>query len=194
MKVNRISDCQAVPRVGAERLRQVQGPDRTRPDEGSSPPPNVRLRAAQQPAPFPPCAASNAPGVRRRRLKLSLVAAIGAHAGVHRLPGRDALRLRRPPSWSEELALLMFTWTIAGRSGARRARGLPCAAGPAARPAAGRRAGVWAERAIDALTAAFGAYLAWSGWRFFDDHRRLGLGRDRLSDRDPACARAVAAA
>lgn len=73
----------------------------------------------------------------------------------------------KTPSWSEELALLMFSWTTLG--------GL----------ALGVREGFhvkfdllinnlpsplqqWFENGIEAATAAFGAYLAWSGLRFLD--------------------------
>ena len=64
--------------------------------------------------------------------------------------------------------LLMFSWADDGRAGARRARGLPCPARHPASTSLPPAAGRWAERAIEALTAAFGAYLAWSGLRFLD--------------------------
>lgn len=73
----------------------------------------------------------------------------------------------RTPSWSEELAVLMFSWTVMGGLALGVREGfhvrldilinrLPTGARP------------FAERAIEALTAAFGFYLAWSGLRFLE--------------------------
>ena len=59
----------------------------------------------------------------------------------------------RTPSWSEEVAILMFAWTTLG--------GL--ALDPL--PRAGR---VWAERGIDLIALVFGACLLWSGLRFVE--------------------------
>lgn len=71
------------------------------------------------------------------------------------------------PSWTEELAVLMFAWASLGalalgvREGFHvRLSLLLDTLSPSARAAA--------ERILDALTAGVGAYLAWSGWRFVD--------------------------
>jgi TRAP-type C4-dicarboxylate transport system permease small subunit len=73
----------------------------------------------------------------------------------------------RAPSWTEELAVLMFAWASLGalalgvREGFHvRLSLLLDALGPRARAAA--------DRVIEAVTAAIGAYLAWSGLRFVD--------------------------
>lgn len=73
----------------------------------------------------------------------------------------------KSPPWSEELALLMFSWATLGGLALGVHEGfhvridllintLP----PLLKS--------WAERLIGAVTALFGAYLAWSGWRFVD--------------------------
>jgi TRAP-type C4-dicarboxylate transport system permease small subunit len=71
------------------------------------------------------------------------------------------------PSWSEELAILMFAWCALGglalgvREGfhVRMDLLLDQLSPPARR---------WAERGIDAVTSALGAYLAVAGWRYVD--------------------------
>ncbi len=75
--------------------------------------------------------------------------------------------LSEPSIWSEELAMLLFSWTVLGglalgvREGWHaRLTLLPDALPPAAR--------LWLERATDLLAAALGAFLAWAGWRFMD--------------------------
>lgn len=73
----------------------------------------------------------------------------------------------RATSWSEELAILMFAWMVMGglalgvREGFHVRIDLLLLVLP-------ERVRPWAESAIEALTAAFGFYLAWSGWRFLD--------------------------
>lgn len=73
----------------------------------------------------------------------------------------------KSPPWSEELALLMFSWATLGGMALGVYEGfhvridllidqLPLAVK------------AWAERFIGAVTALFGGYLAWSGWRFVD--------------------------
>jgi TRAP-type C4-dicarboxylate transport system permease small subunit len=71
------------------------------------------------------------------------------------------------PSWSEELAILMFAWCALGglalgvREGFHvRMDLLLDLLSPSARS--------WAERGIDAITAVLGAYLAVAGWRYVD--------------------------
>ena len=71
------------------------------------------------------------------------------------------------PSWSEEVAILMFAWTTLGGLALGIHEGfhvrLTVALGPL--PGAAR---VWAERGIDLIAAVFGACLVWSGLRFVE--------------------------
>ena len=70
-------------------------------------------------------------------------------------------------SWSEELALLMFSWAALGGLALGVHEGFHVRLTLVLEPLpAGARA--WAVRAIELLTAAFGAYLVWSGWRYVD--------------------------
>ena len=70
-------------------------------------------------------------------------------------------------SWSEELALLMFSWAALGGLALGVREGFHVRLTLLLEPLpAGARA--WAERAIEVLTAALGAYLVWSGWRYVD--------------------------
>ena len=73
----------------------------------------------------------------------------------------------RTPSWSEELAILMFAWCALGglalgvREGFHvRMDLLLDRLSPAARG--------WSERGIDMATALLGGYLAVAGWRYVD--------------------------
>lgn len=74
--------------------------------------------------------------------------------------------LRAPP-WTEELAVLMFSWATLGglalgvREGFHVALTLLVDALPAL------AADIW-RRLLALITAAFGAYLVWSGLRFLD--------------------------
>lgn len=69
-------------------------------------------------------------------------------------------------SWSEELALLMFAWaTLGGLAlGVREGFHVRLDVFLGALPNSLRS---WGVRVIEAFTAFFGAYLAWSGARFF---------------------------
>ncbi|HEX5958180.1 MAG TPA: TRAP transporter small permease [Hyphomicrobiaceae bacterium] len=70
-------------------------------------------------------------------------------------------------SWSEELAILMFAWATLGGLAFGVREGFHVRLDillETLAPAARRQA----ERAIEALTAFLGAYLAWSGVRFLD--------------------------
>ena len=73
----------------------------------------------------------------------------------------------RAPSWTEELAVLMFAWASLGalalgvREGFHVRLTLLLDTAPPAVRAVG-------ERVLDAVTAFVGAYLAWAGWRFVD--------------------------
>ncbi len=71
------------------------------------------------------------------------------------------------PSWTEELALLMFSWCIMGgiALGVREGFHVRLDILLNVLPVHARR---WMEAAIETATAAFGAYLAWSGLRFVD--------------------------
>lgn len=71
------------------------------------------------------------------------------------------------PSWSEELAVLLFSWTVLGglALGVREGWHVRLTLLPDALP---RAAWVWAERVTDLVTAALGVFLTWSGWRFLD--------------------------
>lgn len=100
-------------------------------------------------------------------LKLSLIAATGVMVGCIALQVVMRYVFGRTPSWTEELAVLMFSWTVMGglALGVREGFHVRLDILINLTPAGGRP---WAERAIEALTAAFGFYLAWSGLRFLD--------------------------
>ena len=70
-------------------------------------------------------------------------------------------------SWSEEMAVLMFSWSVLGglSLGVHEGFHVRLTLLPDRLPRAGRIA---AERVLDALTAGLGVFLAWSGWRFLD--------------------------
>ncbi|BBK30775.1 TRAP-type C4-dicarboxylate transport system permease small subunit [Stella humosa] len=70
-------------------------------------------------------------------------------------------------SWSEELALLMFTWTVllAGSLGVREGFHVALTLLPDRLGPGGQR---WLERLILVLVTVFGFYLAVSGWEFYD--------------------------
>jgi TRAP-type C4-dicarboxylate transport system permease small subunit len=70
-------------------------------------------------------------------------------------------------SWSEELALLMFSWAALGGLALGVHEGFHVRLTLVLDPLPARTR-AWAERAIELLTAAFGAYLVWSGWRYVD--------------------------
>ncbi|HEY8369020.1 MAG TPA: TRAP transporter small permease [Thermodesulfobacteriota bacterium] len=73
----------------------------------------------------------------------------------------------RTPSWSEELAVLMFAWLTLGGLALGVHEGFHVRMTLLLDPIPGP-ARAWVERAIDALTAALGLYLVWSGWRFVE--------------------------
>ena len=70
-------------------------------------------------------------------------------------------------SWSEELALLMFTWSVllAGSLGVREGFHVALTLLPDRLGRGGRR---WLERLILLMVTTFGGYLALSGWEFYD--------------------------
>ena len=71
------------------------------------------------------------------------------------------------PSWSEELAVLLFSWSVLGglALGVHEGWHVRLTLLPDLLP---RGLRILAERATDAITAALGIFLAWSGWRFLD--------------------------
>lgn len=73
----------------------------------------------------------------------------------------------KSPPWSEELALLMFSWATLGGMALGVYEGFHVRIDLLIDAlSAGMKS--WAERIIGVVTAIFGAYLAWSGWRFVD--------------------------
>ena len=102
-----------------------------------------------------------------RLLQLSLIAAVMVMLAC--IVAQVVMRyvVGQSLSWSEELAVLMFAWATLGglalgvREGFHVRLDVLLDLLP---PAVRRRA----ERAIEALTALLGAYLAWSGLRFLD--------------------------
>lgn len=70
-------------------------------------------------------------------------------------------------SWSEEMAVLLFSWSVLGglALGVHEGFHVRLTLLPDRLPRGGRIA---AERTLDAMTAALGVFLAWSGWRFLD--------------------------
>lgn len=70
-------------------------------------------------------------------------------------------------SWSEEAAVLLFSWSVLGgfALGVHEGFHVRLTLLTDRLPRGGRIA---AERALDAVTAALGVFLAWSAWRFLD--------------------------
>ena len=71
------------------------------------------------------------------------------------------------PSWSEEVAILMFAWTTLGGLALGIHEGFHVRLTVALDPLPGA-ARAWAERGIDLVAAVFGACLVWSGLRFVE--------------------------
>ncbi|MCZ7658587.1 MAG: TRAP transporter small permease [Xanthobacteraceae bacterium] len=117
-------------------------------------------------------------------LKLTLIAATATMVLCIAIQVVMRYVFGRTPSWSEELAVLMFSWTVMGglalgvREGFHVRLDILINRVPTgARP--------FAERAIDAVTAAFGLYLAWSGQRFLEITG--GRFRPRSATRSRSC-------
>lgn len=71
------------------------------------------------------------------------------------------------PSWTEELAILMFAWVTLGGLALGVYEGFHVRLTLLLDRLSPRsRAG--AERVLDAIAAAIGGYLLWSGWRYVD--------------------------
>ena len=100
-------------------------------------------------------------------LHASLVVAMAVMLGCIALQVVMRYVFGNAPSWTEELALLMFSWCIMGGIALVVREGFHVRLDILlnALPVAARR---WMEAAIESATAAFGAYLAWSGLRFVD--------------------------
>ena len=100
-------------------------------------------------------------------LRWSLVAAIALMLACIALQVVMRYVFGNALSWSEELALLMFSWAALGglALGVREGFHVRLTLLLDWLPVTARR---WGERAIELLTAAFGAYLLWSGWRYVD--------------------------
>jgi TRAP-type C4-dicarboxylate transport system permease small subunit len=71
------------------------------------------------------------------------------------------------PSWSEELAVLFFSWSVLGglALGVHEGWHVRLTMLPDLLPASLR---IWTERVTELITAALGLFLVWSGWRFLD--------------------------
>ena len=100
-------------------------------------------------------------------LRASLVIAMGVMLACIAIQVVMRYVFGNAPSWTDELALLMFAWcTMGGLAlGVREGFHVRLDIFINALPAPLYRS---AEATIDAATAAFGAYLAWSGLRFLD--------------------------
>ena len=100
-------------------------------------------------------------------LRVSLIAALAIMLACIALQVVMRYVFGNALSWSEELAILMFAWAALGglalgvREGFHVRLTLILDVLPA-------RARPWAERGIDLLTAAIGAYFVWSGWRYVE--------------------------
>jgi TRAP-type C4-dicarboxylate transport system permease small subunit len=106
-------------------------------------------------------------GFTAATLRWSLIAAIAVMLACIALQVVMRYVFKHALSWSEELALLMFSWAALGGLALGVREGFHVRLTLLLDPLpAGARA--WAERALDLLAAALGAYLAWSGWRYVD--------------------------
>jgi len=100
-------------------------------------------------------------------LRWSLVAAAAVMLGCIALQVVMRYVFGRAPSWTEELAILMFAWLTLGGLGLGVREGFHVRLTMLLDPLS-EGARLWAERAIGALTAVLGAYLLWSGLRFVE--------------------------
>ena len=99
------------------------------------------------------------------RASIALTAAIMLLAIVYQVLTRYVLGAAS--FWSEELAVLMFSWTVlAGLAlGVHEGFHVRLSLLPDALSLGAR---IMAERILDLVTAGLGLFLAWSGWRFLD--------------------------
>lgn len=100
-------------------------------------------------------------------LRASLIAAVAVMLACIAIQVVMRYVFGRTPSWSEEVAVLMFSWATLGGLALGVHEGfhvrldfLVSKTPDSLRP--------WFERLLEGLVAAFGAYLAWSGQRFLD--------------------------
>jgi TRAP-type C4-dicarboxylate transport system permease small subunit len=102
---------------------------------------------------------------RATRFSIALSAALMLAAILYQVVTRYVLGAAS--SWSEEFAVLMFSWSVlAGLAlGVHEGFHVRLTLLTDTLPLAGRIA---AERVLDFTTAALGVFLAWSGWRFLD--------------------------
>lgn len=100
-------------------------------------------------------------------LRMSLVAALALMLGCIALQVVMRYVFGRPPSWTEELAVLMFAWTTMGGLAIGVHQGFHVRLDLLINLFRGVSREV-AERILDAIAAFFGAYLCWSGVRFYD--------------------------
>jgi TRAP-type C4-dicarboxylate transport system permease small subunit len=73
----------------------------------------------------------------------------------------------RAPSWTEELAVLMFAWASLGALALGIREGFHVKLSLLLDTLSTGRREV-ADRVLDGISAAIGLFLAWSGWRFVD--------------------------
>lgn len=100
------------------------------------------------------------------------------------------------PAWSEELAVLLFAWTVLGglALGVHEGYHVRLSLLPDALPAAAR---AWTERATDLAAAGLGGFLVWSGLRFYEItagsvSAAIGYPIELLNVQAPACGALMA--
>lgn len=100
-------------------------------------------------------------------LRVSLVLALGVMLASIAYQVVMRYVFSNSPPWSEELALLMFSWSTLGGLALGVYEGFHVRLDMllASLPDNLRR---WLEKLIELMTALFGGYLAWSGVRFVD--------------------------
>ena len=71
------------------------------------------------------------------------------------------------PSWTEELAVLFFSWSVLGglALGVHEGWHVRLTLLPDLLPATAR---AWTERVTELVIAGLGIFIVWSGWRFLD--------------------------
>ena len=100
-------------------------------------------------------------------LRWSLIAAIALMLACIALQVVMRYAFGNALSWTEELALLMFSWAALGGLALGVREGFHVRLVLLLDPLP-PRARAWAERAVDLLTVALGAYFVWSGWRYVE--------------------------
>lgn len=121
----------------------------------------------------PPDAKEGAGGFRRltallaRALRVSLVAVVLVMLAAITFQVVMRYVFSYAPPWSEELAILMFSWATMGGLALGVREGFHVRLTLLLDPLPGASRDI-VERMISVVTAAFGAFLAWSGWRFYD--------------------------